>query len=428
MLYQRIFELLIFIFEGIIFYYYSQSLFEQKKNSDKTICVTISAYLILLIIYLFATGFINTICMLIANAILLKILFQCNLKSAVFHSSGLVLTMLLTEFISVLITSMILNAEFTVYSEDPTLYILNLIFSKMLYFFFCLILAKLLKRSRGMYAFDTHFWMLMIVPVSSLIVLTIIFNIALNFELSSSLKIACNISAILMIFSNIVLFFVYERSIKNANELLELKTTEQKAKIDEKYFEILEKNNNNLKIFTHDIKNHLLHIANLAQNKEVTDYITDLCGTVINFGNSAISPNKTLDIIINKYLLLCEGKKINIYFDIKTADLSFIEPTDLTALLNNLLDNAVEAAEKSSEKEISIKLFTKNNSMQAIKITNSCDNEPHIKSRNLLTTKENEKLHGLGLKSVKKIVSKYNGSFEWNYKKEENKFEVFIIF
>ena len=55
--------------------------------------------------------------------------------------------------------------------------------------------------------------------------------------------------------------------------------------------------------------------------------------------------------------------------------------------------------------------------MQAIKITNSSDNEPHIKSRNLLTAKENEKLHSLWLKSAKKVVSKYNGSFEWNYKK-----------
>lgn len=428
MFYQRIFELLVFLSEGVMFFYYVQSLFEQKKNNCKAISVSILGYIVLMGIYLFASGFINTVCMLIINVFLFKILFHCNFKNAIFHSSALVLAMLITEFMSALITSMVLKADFDVYSKDTTLYILNLIFSKMLYFIFCLLLTKLLKRSKGKFAFDTHFWMLMIVPLSALIVLTVLYNIALNIQLSETFKIACSISAIILVFSNIVLFFVYERSVKNANELIELKTAEQKAETDKTYFEILEKNNDNLKIFTHDIKNHLLHIANLAQNEEVTNYITDLCGTVTNFGNSATSCNKTLDIIINKYLLLCESKNIGIYFDTKTANLSFIESTDLTAMLNNLLDNAVEAAEQSETKEIFVKLFTKNNSMQVIKITNSCNTPPNIQNSNLLTIKKDKNLHGLGLKSVKKIVDKYNGSLEWKYKKEEKQFEICIIF
>lgn len=411
-----------------MFFYYAQSLFEQKKHNITTICITLSGYIILMGIYFFATGFINTICMMIANIVLLIILFHCNFKNAIFHSSALVLAMLITEFISALITSLIMNSDFSVYSKDSTVYILNLIFSKMLYFFFCLILAKLLKRSKGKYEFDKHFWMLMVVPISVLIVLTVLFNMSLTVQLSPMFKIVSSISAIILVFSNIVLFFVYERSVKNASELLELKATEQKAETDKTYFEILEKNNDNLKIFTHDIKNHLLHIANLAQNEEVTNYITDLCGTVANFGNCATSRNKTLDIIINKYLLLCESKNIDIYFDTKTANLSFIEPTDLTAMLNNLLDNAVEAAEQSKIKEIFVKLFTKNNSMQVVKITNSCNISPNIQNSNLLTIKKDKNLHGLGLKSVKKIVDKYDGSLEWKYKKEEKQFEICIIF
>lgn len=428
MLYQRIFEFLVFIAEGIMFFYYAQSLFEKKKRNVITICVTLFGYIILMGIYFFANGFINTICMIIANILLLIILFHCNFKNAIFHSSALVLAMLITEFFSALITSMIMDADFSVYSKDSTVYILNLIFSKMLYFFFCLILTKLLKRSKGKYAFDKHFWMLMVVPLSVLIVLTVLFNISLTVQLSPIFKIVSSISAIILVFSNIVLFFVYERSVKNASELLELKTTEQKAETDKTYFEILEKNNDNLKIFTHDIKNHLLHIANLAQNEDVTNYITDLCGTVTSFGNSATSHNKTLDIIINKYLLLCESKNIDIHFDTKTANLSFIEPTDLTAMLNNLLDNAVEASEKSQNKSIFVKFFTKNNSMQVIKITNSCNTAPNTQNSDLLTIKKDKNTHGLGLKSVKKIVNKYNGSFEWEYKKEENLFEVCIIF
>lgn len=428
MLYKTIFQVIMFVVEGFMIFYYGQSLFKTKKNSITIALWTSVLYLSFLLVHLNANGLINTIYLLLINFLLLFYLFDCKLKNAIFHSFILSFLMIITEFISVSVTSILFKVDFNTYTNDPNMYILNVAFSKMIYFLLCLLMTRVFNRSKGQFGSASRFWILIIVPISSLAALTVLFNAALNMNFSEAYKIASSISAALLIISNIVLFFTYERSIRDAAELLELKAAEQKAETDKTYFEILEKNNDNLKIFTHDIKNHLLHISNLAQNEEVTDYITDLCGTVTNFGNYAMSKNKTLDIIINKYLLLCESKKIHIYFDTKTANLAFIESPDLTALLNNLLDNAVEAAELSSEKEILVKLFTKNNSMQVIKIVNSCNTEPNAKNNNLLTIKTDKNLHGLGLKSVKKIVNKYNGSFEWEYKKDDNLFEICIIF
>ena len=428
MLYQRIFEILIFLSEAFIIVYYGQSLFEQKKKNITIVSLACLFYISFFFFYLVSTGLVNTFYLLFVNLLFFKVSFNCKIKNTFFHSLILTFMMIITEFVSALVTSMVLDAGIDSYESDTTIYILNLIFSKMLYFIICLLLTRVFARSKGVFGSASRFWILIIVPISSLCTITVLFNIALISQVSFFNKVMCSVAAMLLILSNIILFFVYERSIRDAAELLELRTAEQIAETDKKYFEILEKNNENLKIFTHDIKNHLLHIANLAQNDEVTSYINDLCGTVTNFGSSAMSQNKTLDIIINKYLLLCESKAIHIYFDTKTANLSFIEPMDLTTLLNNLLDNAVEAAENTSEKEIQVKLFTKNNSMQVIKITNSCNTEPIIKNKELLTVKKDKNLHGLGLKSVKKIVSKYKGSFEWEYKQSDKQFEVCIIF
>ena len=428
MFYQRIFEFLVFLAEGFIVFYYGQSLFERKRKSIVIVLLSVSLYISFFFVYLNATGFINTFYLIAINFLFLYFSFKCKIKNAIFHSLILSFMMIITEFLAALFSSIVLNVDVNYYENNSTLFILNLIFSKMLYFIICLLFTRVFNRSKGILGSASRFWALIIVPVATLCALTVLFNVALVTQVSNIFKISSSITSILMIVANIVLFFVYERSIRDATELLELKTAEQKAETDKTYFEILEKNNDNLKIFTHDIKNHLLHIANLAQNEEVSNYITDLCGTVTNFGNSATSKNKTLDIIINKYLLLCESKQIHIYFDTKTANLSFIEPTDLTALLNNLLDNAVEAAEKSAEKEIIVKLFTKNNSMQVINLTNSCNAEPSAKNKDLLTIKKDKNLHGLGLKSVKRIVDKYNGSFEWVYKKEKKTFEICIIF
>ena len=46
----------------------------------------------------------------------------------------------------------------------------------------------------------------------------------------------------------------------------------------------------------------------------------------------------------------------------------------------------------------------------------------------LNTTKNDGVFHGLGVKSIKKIVSRYKGSFEWSYDMNEKEFVVYIAF
>lgn len=224
------------------------------------------------------------------------------------------------------------------------------------------------------------------------------------------------------------IFIYYQELLERDNKIKDLETQKKIESIDKTYFEILEKNNEDLKIFTHDIKNHLMHISSLSENEEVKNYINDLCGTVTSFGNKIVSKNKTLDIVINKYSVLCENKKMKLNFDTKTENLSFVESTDLSTILNNLLDNAVEAAEKSKEKFINVKVSLNEHNTKVLTIINSCDNEPVTKNDKLVTTKENSSGHGLGIKSVKRTLKNYNGDFEWFYDKEKKEFKVIVLF
>lgn len=224
------------------------------------------------------------------------------------------------------------------------------------------------------------------------------------------------------------IFVYYQELLERENKIKDLETQKKIENIDKTYFEILEKNNEDLKIFTHDIKNHLMHISSLSESEEVKAYINDLCGTVTAFGSNVISKNKTLDIIINKYSIICESKKIKLNFDTKTENLSFVESTDLTTLLNNLLDNAVEAAENSSERFIDVKISLNEHNMKVLTVINSCDKEPVTNNGKLVTTKANSSTHGLGIKSVKRTLKNYNGDFEWFYDKEKKEFKVIVLF
>lgn len=60
-------------------------------------------------------------------------------------------------------------------------------------------------------------------------------------------------------------------------------------------------------------------------------------------------------------------------------------------------------------------------------IVNSCDSRPNAVNRELKTTKSNSHLHGLGLKSVMKILKKYKGDLEWEYSDELKEFTTTVI-
>ena len=211
---------------------------------------------------------------------------------------------------------------------------------------------------------------------------------------------------------------------KNAR-FIELQTQQQKQEIDSQYLQVIEQNNKNSAILIHDIKNHLHHITSLSSAEEIHAYVASIADEVQSYGYIGVSKNKTLDLLISKYLNLCQGKGIKIEFDVKTANLSNIAPADISTIINNLLDNAVESAEQSEKKEISVNIF-RNQGFEIIKIQNSCSAKPKTKNGKLLTTKKEKQLHGYGTQSVIKTVNKYGGMYDWDYLETENIFTVTV--
>ena len=61
-------------------------------------------------------------------------------------------------------------------------------------------------------------------------------------------------------------------------------------------------------------------------------------------------------------------------------------------------------------------------------IKNSCFVSPETDNGELKTKKSNKKYHGLGIKSINKIVKKYNAVYDWKYDKQKNIFTTEIIF
>lgn len=113
--------------------------------------------------------------------------------------------------------------------------------------------------------------------------------------------------------------------------------------------------------------------------------------------------------------------------DIRNINFSFINKSDLTALLDNLLSNAFEAAKESTTKFISIVIDKKNEHYIIFNVVNSCDTTPEKAGIFYATAKMDKSRHGYGLKIIDKIAKKYCGNSLFKHDSDNNEFLSSIV-
>lgn len=287
-----------------------------------------------------------------------------------------------------------------------------------------MILLRFTQKDDNIVKVPTAFY---IFPLITLISVICFWYVSLNQYLEFKNQIILSIVSVLLLLATLFVFFSFQANAQRESKLLLLQQEQDKIKTDITYYDILEKQNNNLRTYAHDAKNHLSAIKNLNTNPEIEIYISKMTERLEEYGKVCHSGNHTLDVIIDKYVTECDINDINFEFDIKNNNLSGIDSYDIVTILGNLLDNAVEAAEQSQHKIVSIETDFRNN-FSVIIVSNSCDKNPQFSNSELpITTKSNKRLHGFGLKSVKKTVKKYDGDLAFEYDAMLNKTVVTVM-
>ncbi len=415
-----------YLSEWFIVYSYAESVYEKRNKFS--MFFTILLYAILMLIYKYFTTIevLNVLFTLTCNILCFYIGFQSTFKSSFFHGLILAITQFVSEVVAIYIISFISGSSNDSYIESDIIYITDVIISKILYFSISRFLLKFSNQENSAKYWGRWF-SLAVLPCSSLF-LIIVIRLLTNGQLFSIVESVLCISSIsALLISNIVVYLIYERAEKNNQKLIELELVNQKNDTDMQYLCLLEKKNEQMQIMTHDYKNNVLTIADMTDSVEIKEYINSMVGEIKKYNQIAKTKNRLLDVILNKYTDICENKNLKFETDIINDNLSFIDGYDISSLFNNILDNAVESAEKSNGKLISLNISTSLNSYHKIIVINSCDTEPESKKGRLITTKSDKKIHGLGTKSINKIVDKYDGEIQWEFIENEHLFKLTII-
>ena len=206
---------------------------------------------------------------------------------------------------------------------------------------------------------------------------------------------------------------------------LERRQAEQ-LQLEKSYYEILEHQNQQLRSYAHDAKNHLAAIKNLNTDPKVDEYIRQMEAQLQAYTSCCHSGNRALDVMVDKYVTACQIKEVHFSYDVRLCNLGGVDDFDLVAILGNLLDNALTAAEASQEKWMELATAVRNG-YQVVVVENSCDRPPVEGEDGLRTTKKERELHGFGLKSVAKALKKYQGDFQWEDDDERQRFIMTVM-
>lgn len=234
-----------------------------------------------------------------------------------------------------------------------------------------------------------------------------------------------------LMFAVFIIYFVCFRllflSRQNIKEMQTLAQTQHQLEIQtEQYKRILETTENNRKMH-HDLRHHILLIQgflNAGETRQAEDYLQNYMQTLDKYEVTRFCKNTVINILVSHYQTSAADKEITFTARVDIPSKLTVSDFDISVLLGNLLENAIEAAEHAKEEDCFILLnIICSGKMLAITVDNGFDGHVNLDSGRYLSTKKQHS--GIGLKSITNIAEKYNGGVQFSH--EETIFHASVM-
>ncbi len=226
---------------------------------------------------------------------------------------------------------------------------------------------------------------------------------------------------------NIGTYYMYEKVSEAYQEKMKKTVLENQIVMYQNQFEIIHEARQDIKQLRHDMKNHFLLIEGYLQKgkyAEAQEYIGQLAEKTASAKEYVNTGNDELDSILNYKLGRANNLNCKADVKIEVPRERFMSDFDLNMLLSNLMDNVLEAIEKTEEKVLTVRIkYIKR--MLYISVYNSYNGNVKKEGNKLLTTKVKKEEHGIGMTCIQSIVDKYHG--EMTIQTAEDMFKTDII-
>lgn len=415
-------NILICLIEAFLMVDFYAAFFKLRENVDRSYTkwvIIVGAAVLVRLVNCFNNTGINLIAMQIIYFSILLFLFKGSLPKKIFCFLLTDIIMISVEFLWMVMMSH--PSDFYIYQvqENKIREVMGLLGIKGLAFFFFNLLKRFSKKMENRMEIKT----LLLYCSVPLATVGIMVSLAyMNYDYAGD-RFLQNIlvgSSILVIVGNMALFYIFDNYIASQEEIRKQELIIARMEMEEKRYERIETVNREHAGFLHDMRHHLKTIgAMAAENRtgEILEIVSQLQDTISEAAVERICPDVLLNTIINEKKR--EAQKFGLEFKITMEPdfrMDLIEKTDVIVILNNLFENAIEAASKCENGYVKSFFFCQNaGHFSVIKIMNSYRGEIVIQDDLPVSSKGDKKLHGYGVVNVMETVKKYSGNFQYSH-------------
>ena len=330
-------------------------------------------------------------------------LYKTNKPSAVYGAFLYMALAVVSEYLClVLLSSISFDANELMTAGNARAIYLAL--AKMVHFVVVLIAASVLRKNRAALTLKQ---VTPLIPclIVSIYICIVFFRLFPDYQESLSLTLVIALIGILYINGIIVL---NTQSIKSAvleNE--EQRLAKQHYEMQEQYYRNVLKDREETHALWHDLKKHITAIEALVDsrdNQQAKNEYDQIRQAFDELGHVVDTENTALNAILHHNISQAKSNNISVSINARVSSGIHISAVDLSVIIGNTFDNAIEECVTFAEANPQIKVtLVQQNQMLFYEITNPCIQVPHKKSG---------RYRGYGLGNVMRCVEKYSGSME----------------
>ena len=232
----------------------------------------------------------------------------------------------------------------------------------------------------------------------------------------------------LLLLSVIITVVIFQNIIQYHDEILKSKVLENQMMQMQKEVSEIQEIYSDMRGLKHDMRSHLANIAAYittghgTESDEIRSYIGRMGEVIDKLDFSCQTGNPITDVIIHQKSNEAKKRQIQFTYDFVYPTGKQIDVYDVGVILNNALDNAIEACEKvNGERIIYLRSYEKGN-LFFIEVENAFDGITLNTETGLpVSEKKDQKLHGYGLLNIEKSARKYMGDIDIEIKDEDVK-------
>lgn len=356
------------------------------------------------------------------------IIYKGNILSKM-RTFFLLMTFLATcELMSAVLLTLIAGVDLKLIQNQNALRFEVMIISQTIYVYGYIFMKKKVDKER--FKFANSRYNFLIATILFLAVTTIVMVIWMygNVNGINDTLIVLTLSVSLISITSIALTnsIIKDMDEKHKNDM-EL----QRIKMENNYFSDVNSVLEEIRILRHDMRGELVIIHGyneMNQRDKISSHIEkklrdldiqllpkmDSDNILTSFTNFKLKEAKSHNIEVILESNLTEENEIN------------IDKEDICRVLNNIINNAIEACENVEEKYIRLQIDMISNSL-VIKLENPFKGEVKKEGNKIITLKRDKARHGYGLKSVRGIAEKHGGFMNINHGNNIFVLEVHMI-